>query len=132
MNGIRLSEKYGVNPTIPVCFFCGEPKNEVALLGKIGGKGKDLEAPMHCLLDYEPCDKCKELMSSGITIISVVSYPSNPNQPCIQQGLYPTGKYAVVKPEAVKNLVDTDMYDSVLKAGKMLIDDSVFAQIIPE
>lgn len=24
---ITLSPKYGVNPTIPVCFWCGEEKN---------------------------------------------------------------------------------------------------------
>jgi hypothetical protein len=26
MSSIRLSERHGVNPTIP-CFFCGEQKN---------------------------------------------------------------------------------------------------------
>ena len=53
---IKLSEKYGVNPTIPVCFFCGIPKNEIALLGHIGDKrkGEDFEAPHCVVLDYEP------------------------------------------------------------------------------
>lgn len=45
MSGVKISPKYGVNPTIPCCFFCGKPKNEIALLGKIGGRGEDLEAP---------------------------------------------------------------------------------------
>ena len=34
--GIKLSPKHGLNPTIPVCFWCGEERNEVALLGHIG------------------------------------------------------------------------------------------------
>ena len=29
--GIKLSPKHGLNPTIPVCFWCGEERNEVAL-----------------------------------------------------------------------------------------------------
>lgn len=33
MSGIKLSPKYGVNPTIPVCFWCGKEKNEIALMG---------------------------------------------------------------------------------------------------
>lgn len=42
MSGVKISPKYGVNPTIPCCFFCGKPKNEIALLGKIGGRGEDI------------------------------------------------------------------------------------------
>lgn len=44
MSSIKLSPKHGVNPTIPVCFFCGKPKNEIALMGRMGGK-EDIEAP---------------------------------------------------------------------------------------
>ena len=59
---ILLSPKHGLNPTIPICFWCGEEKNEIALMGRIGDarKGEDFEAPMHAVLDYEPCDKCRE------------------------------------------------------------------------
>ena len=48
-NNIKLSEKYGMNPTIPVCFFCQEEKNEIALLGKLKG---DAEAPKIAIIDY--------------------------------------------------------------------------------
>lgn len=44
MSSIKISPKHGVNPTIPVCFFCGKPKNEIALMGRMGGK-EDIEAP---------------------------------------------------------------------------------------
>lgn len=99
---IRISEKHGVNPTIPICFWCGEEKNEVALLGKLKG---DKEAPMRMIIDYEPCDKCKGSMEGGITFVQAVGSPVNEGQGEIQKGIYPTGKWAVLKEEAVKNMV---------------------------
>ena len=39
MDSILLSPKHGVNPTIPVCFWCGREKNEVALMGYLKGRG---------------------------------------------------------------------------------------------
>lgn len=61
--GIKLSPKHGLNPTIPVCFWCGEERNEVALLGHIGDgrKHEDFEAPMHMVIDYDAVRKmpCK-------------------------------------------------------------------------
>lgn len=100
---IKLSEKYGVNPTIPVCFFCGEPKNEIALLGKITGKHThdEVEAPKNLVLDYEPCDKCKEHWSKGVAIIEVTK--NDLGRPYIAQDAQPTGRIVVVKPEVVVN-----------------------------
>ena len=54
-NSIRLSEKHGVTPTIPVCFGCGKQKNEIALLGRLPN---DAEAPMNMVLNYDPCEEC--------------------------------------------------------------------------
>lgn len=101
--GIILSPKHGVNPCIPVCFFCGEEKNELAFLGKLPARDgdSDPEAPKHLVLDYEPCDKCKEKFSKGVLIIEVVPYAED--RPSIQKDAYPTGNYAVVKPEALTN-----------------------------
>lgn len=102
--GIELSPEYGLNPTLPVCFFCGEEKNEIALMGRMRsrkGARDDLEAPKRMLLDYEPCDKCREKFSQGVLLIEVNSYPMADNQPPIQEGAYPTGKYVVVNPEAL-------------------------------
>lgn len=71
-NSIRLSPKYGVNPTMPLCFFCGQPTGEIALLGMLK---KDVEAPKYMLLNYEPCDKCKEARKQGVTRICVTAPP---------------------------------------------------------
>ena len=41
-DGIRLSPKHGVNPAVPLCFLCGQAKNEIVLAGRLPG---DVEAP---------------------------------------------------------------------------------------
>lgn len=102
-SSIRLSPKYGVNPTIPVCAFCGCEKNEIALLGKIGGR-EDIQAPMKAVLDYIPCEKCQEQWNKGVALIEVTFAPNVPNQPPIQENphpAFPTGNVAVVRPEAL-------------------------------
>lgn len=96
---IPLSPKHGLNPTIPVCFFCKEEKNEIVLLGKISSKrGEDLEAPKHCILDYEPCEKCREQFSQGFLVIEVEDYPMSEGQPPIHDNHYPTGRVVLLKP----------------------------------
>lgn len=68
MSGIPISKKHGVNPTIPLCFFCGEEKNEVALLGKLPD---DAEAPRNCVLDMEPCGTCAERRKTHVHLIVI-------------------------------------------------------------
>lgn len=126
-NGIKLSPKHGVNPTIPVCFFCGEEKNEVALLGKIGDgrKNEDFEAPMHMVLNYEPCDKCKEQWSKGVAVIEVTETPFPDGRPPIQKNLYPTGRHVVIRTEAWNNTVDAEFEDG----QRCLLEDKAFDQL---
>ena len=97
---VTLSPKYGVNPCIPVCFYCGEQKNEIVMLGRIGGKA-DLEAPKSAVLDYEPCEECQKKFAQGVLLIEVTDYPIVQGQPAISQKAYPTGRYSVVRPEAL-------------------------------
>ena len=52
-DSIKLSPNHGLNPTIPVCFWCGKEKNEVALMGKMDKQ--DSAAPKHLVVDYPPC-----------------------------------------------------------------------------
>lgn len=113
---IRISEKHGLNPSMDICFFCGEAKG-IALFGKMKG---DKEAPRNVLLNYEPCDKCKDAMSKGTTIIEVVT-EDNGNMP-IQDGIYPTGRWCVVRREAAYNLFNT-------KRDKILLASSTYKQL---
>lgn len=66
--GISVSQKYGVNPSIPICYFCREAKNEVVLFGKLPS---DAEAPRHCVLDMEPCDTCVERRKTHVHLIAL-------------------------------------------------------------
>lgn len=102
---ITLSEKHGVNPTMTICFFCGEEKGEIALLGELP---EDAEAPKYAVIDYEPCDTCKKQMDKGVVILEVTTDSFKDNRPPIQDKLYPTGNWAVITEEAAKKMFNTD------------------------
>ena len=120
---IKISPKYGVNPCVPVCFFCGEPKNEVVLLGKIGKGTEDLEAPHYALLDYEPCEKCLKKMATGITLVEVSNTPNSENQPPIVADTYPTGNWWVVDEDFVRNNIQpSKLAEQVIVHRKCLVD----------
>ena len=126
-NSITLSPKYGVNPTIPVCFWCGKEKNEVALMGRMGDgrKHEDFEAPRHMVLDFEPCEEWTRGMALGFTVIEATTTPNSRSSVEIQQGVYPTGRFVVLKTEAAARIFDG--IDT--KVGKAFLDTQVFTQI---
>lgn len=124
MNGIKLSPKYGVNPTIPVCFWCGKEKNEIALMGHVGDgrKHEDFEMPMQAIINYEPCEECAKAMASGFTVMESTETPNWVTNKEIQNGVYPTGKWVVLKHEAAHRIF-TGLDDN---ADKAFLDASVF------
>ena len=136
---IKISPKYGVNPTMPICFFCGEPTGEIALLGHIKDKdfkgkaipGSDVEAPKSMILNYEPCDTCKENMSKGITIIEVIeknNAPANAVEIC--PGAVPTGTWSVIKTEAFerifKDILTTEAYEKTINMKKCFLESKIY------
>lgn len=126
-NSITLSPKYGVNPTIPVCFWCGKEKNEIALMGRMGDdrKHEDFEAPRHMVLDFEPCEECKRNMALGFTVMEATTTPNSNSTVEIQRGIYPTGRFVVLNTEAVERIfegIDT-------KIGKAFLDAQAFTQM---
>ena len=65
---IKLSPKYGANPTMLHCICCGETYG-IGLLGRIKGK-EDIEAPKDTY--YGLCNKCKSVVDQGgVMIIEV-------------------------------------------------------------
>jgi len=128
MSSIKISPKHGVNPTIPVCFFCGKPKNEIALMGRMGGK-EDIEAPRNLVLDYEPCDECKEHMSKGVALIVVSDrQPEDKRPPMTAQGnqkVYPLGGMLVIKSEAFSNMTGQHFEDG----DKCFIDEELYHKL---
>lgn len=118
---IRLSEKHGVNPSIEICFFCNEAKG-IVLFGKLKN---DIEAPREVLINYEPCNKCKEKFKEGVTVVEVTTAQQCKNQPSItihnDEELYPTGAYVVVKPK---------VFDNKYKAGTIItMDKNLFQEL---
>jgi hypothetical protein len=129
MGSIKLSPKHGVNPSIATCFWCGEATNSLVLFGRLPN---DQEAGMYCgALDYEPCDKCKENWSQGILLIEAGMSPQSENQPEMQKGVYPTGRYLVLKPEAVNRIFTPDAAAEILKHRKCFMDFETFGQFVP-
>ena len=122
-NDIRLSKKYGLNPTIPICFWCGKEKNEIALLGRIGKRGEDIEAPRSMILDYNPCDDCARTMERGVTIMEASDNPISEGQQQIQEGIYPTGKWCVIRQEAAGRIFG----DYLNGSNKVFVDSEVYS-----
>jgi hypothetical protein len=129
MSGVRLSEKHGLNPCIPKCFWCGEDKNEIALLGRLPN---DAEAPCSVILDYEPCDKCKEEHAKGILVLVVDHKPFTQGQPPMCKDaerlyVYPSGQYVLLSEEFVMQwIIDEDLLKTTLEHRKMFIDEETF------
>lgn len=114
--GIRLHPKFGLNPTMPVCFFCGRDTGEVALLGA-AYRG---EAPMKMVLNKRPCAACEKEWAEGIAFVEASR---------INGDTEPTGRVVVVKREAVARMVQQPLLDDVLRAGKALVEPEAFEQL---
>lgn len=112
---IKISEKYGVNPSIPVCFFCGKEKNEIILAGRLSG---DVEAPRKAVWDMNPCATCSEYMKMGIILISVKDGTDKENP-------YRTGGWVVIKEDAAKNIFG----DYVLQKRVAFVEDDAWEKI---
>lgn len=136
-NSIKVSQKHGVNPTIPVCFWCGEDKNELYLLGKLKD---DAEAPMRAVYDYEPCDKCKGFIEKGVQLIGATTDPIQKGMPPIagneESGfLYPTHTFTVVKEEFVREFLENEpqeFLNNVLEKKVLVIPVEILNQMLSE
>lgn len=131
--GIRVSEKYGLNPTIGICFFCGKETGEIGIMGRVtnGKRGRaceEIEAPKYSVLSYEPCDDCKDVMKSGVTLIEVSTDVDDSRPPIdVQngQGLYPTGHWYTLKTEAAERIFGQD----IAKHSKAFVEVGVLQQL---
>jgi hypothetical protein len=112
---ILLSPQYGVNPSVELCWLCGESMG-VILFGKMK---RDKEAPPSCTLGHV-CKRCQTLMELGI--IMALS----------KDGKNPAGSFVVIKEEAFKRIVNADdLREYGLKHRLVLVDDEVFAMLQP-
>ena len=123
--GLRVSREHGVNPTLTVCFVCGEDDG-VALLGlmkdpETGRPDHSIKAPHRACLDKEPCKKCKGYMEQGVILISVRDSDMNSPNP------YRTGGWVVVKDDLIERLVtDSALKEHILQRRMCFIPDAVW------
>ena len=125
--GIKISPKYGVNPTIPVCFWCGKQKNEIALMGRMTD---DIEAPKNMVLDYVPCEECQNHMAMGVAVLEASDCPNTEGQPPMQKGVYPTSRFVVVTTECADRVFNA--YAPWSEGKKVFVDSDVFSHFLPD
>lgn len=130
--GIVISEKHGLNPSLALCYWCGEPSGAVVLCGRLKG---DERAPATVLLDYEPCDTCRGKWGDGVVFIETTPTPNLASQPAIQErpALYPTGRLVVVKRERLEQkpyiIQPETMRLSILKQGRCFIEPEAWRKL---
>ena len=127
MSGIKISPKHGLNPTIPVCFWCGKQKNEIALMGRMTG---DIEAPKNMVLDYVPCEECQNHMAMGVAVLEASDHPNTEGQPPMQKGVYPTSRFVVVTTECADRVFNA--YAPWSEGKKVFVDSDVFSHFLPD
>ena len=125
--GIKISPKYGLNPTIPVCFWCGKQKNEIALMGRMKG---DIEAPKNMVLDYVPCEECQSHMAMGVAVLEASDHPNTEGQPPMQKGVYPTSRFVVVTTECADRVFSA--YAPWSEGKKVFVASDVFSHFLPD
>jgi len=124
---MKIHEKYGLNPTMTTCFFCGEVK-DILLVGAHVAKAKEvglcssdgkMNRTIGCV-DKEPCQKCKGFMKHGIILISVKDGEEGANP-------YKTGGWVVVKEGFMKKVTDDiELINSILRPRMSFIPDEVW------
>lgn len=119
--GIRLSPKHGLNPAIPVCFFCQKPKNEVVLVGRLKD---DKEAPRNAVWNNEPCDECRDLMNRGIVCISVDADKSNDHS-----NPWRSGGWCVLTEKAFGEIFHGEVVTEAVKKRAAFIEDSAWDMV---
>jgi hypothetical protein len=116
---IKLYKKFGLNPSIPICWICSREKNELVLLGA----GYKEEAPMKMCIDKNPCDECKKFMEQGIIFIGVVDGTDHENP-------FRTGHFLVLKEQAVREMpMDDQLKQGILNKRVAFVEVSVLEKL---
>ena len=105
------------------CFFCGENDKIVMntrLNSRVAGAVKKAHGKV---IDYEPCNDCKENMKKGVMVIETKDGEKGHNP-------FRTGRIAVIKDDAIKELItDEVLLGDVLDKRMMYIHESTSNQI---
>lgn len=121
MYKIRLSDKYGANPSIDVCFFCGKDKGLV-MFGHLKG---DAKAPTRVVAGYTPCPECMKKMLAGRAVIEVTRKDSGMIPiTTTPHAAWPTGRWCVISTQDAQKLFK-DNSDK-----PMLLEETLYQKLV--
>ncbi|MBU2177725.1 MAG: hypothetical protein KJ556_21745 [Gammaproteobacteria bacterium] len=125
---MKLHKNFGLNPTIPTCFYCGGEKDELILLGAASKKitGQE-QAPMRGLVfDKAPCDQCKKHMEQGVILIGIDESRTHD-----KENPWRTGHFLVVSEAWVRRCVSSDeLRDNILKQRVVFVPGEMAEQML--
>jgi len=126
-DSIRVHPKHGLNPTMPVCFWCDKETGEIAFLGA-AYKGR---APSRLILNYDPCDSCRAAMAQGITIIEARKRQPGETAHTLDKArtVVPTGRWVVVAEEAFRRIAVGPEGEAALRERRTLVDPETWKGI---
>ena len=124
------------NKCMPICFWCTKETGKYVTLKQID----DNPVPKKAILNYEPCDNCKELFSKGIHIIGVSEKQIVEDMMPIAKdndvSLYPTGSFFVANQEWVEQMLKAnnreDILEYTLEKKVLMIPEEIISKIIEE
>ena len=100
---IPISHKHGLNPSLEICFWCGQDTGAILLYGRLSN---DSKAPYHSFSSYQLCPKCEAIFSAGILVVEVTESPNFTGQKPLQKNSrdFPTGRLVVVSRESIPRM----------------------------
>lgn len=127
---IRLHPQHGLNPTLSLCFYCGQETGEIALLGA-AYKG---EAPRQMVTGLVPCAAClRQWGEEGVALVEVeerVPQQQGPGRPPSKPQQIPTGRWVVVKRDGLRHII-TGM-EITAEKKVFLLTKEVWERIMPK
>ena len=118
--GLRLSKEYGVNPSIDMCFVCGE-EIDIILFGTSykDENGKTAQAPTK-ICSGRLCKKCEEFIERGYVFFIVVKDGQSGKNP------RRSGPIVQIKKEVAKEMFNADVQNI------NYLEESAYKQIFVE
>jgi len=132
--GVRIGPGGELAVSLVSCPWCGSDTGELVMMDWPG-----YEPPRQVTISYDPCPDCAALWGQGVAMLEVKDRPIHENQPPIQKepDLYPTGRLAVVRTEAIPHLVQpAELAEEIAAKGRCYVDAETFSALgldqIPE
>ena len=102
-----------------VCMWC-QKENGVAIAKTLKNCGSEGKVPKRFFNGYEPCSECQKMWDTGVALLEAEEEPQVPDQPPIQEGVYPTGNHWVIATGAAEEMFPEHKGQKVMLIQKAL------------